>query len=255
MKPNFFLFLVVIILLGLIIWRVVFQQLVIIEEPTFFLMITGFLLIGSIFSSLMESALSVISKDEYLSAEVSKEKKVVMDTRNTKLEEMKNSPSGHNTKKEISQLKKMRRKALSLNAKEYIISKEGRGVAVGTFASASVFLNAALAIFLPLSLNSDGISGLVGIHYPWPAPTSEDFFNYKLEYWDLTGSTLFNFVVVSLPLLIFGKIIPKHVGMQHYKFFGYDWNCGARIVLRLLGWLAAGVLWFAYWVDPIRDKD
>ncbi|APG63111.1 hypothetical protein LPB140_10315 [Sphingorhabdus lutea] len=250
MKPNFFRFLLVVGLILFVSWRVIIPQLDLIEDGWTFGILAIGLLIASFLSSAMEAALSVISRDESLSKEVTKEKSNLLSQHTTMLNQIDGNGKGYTRRRDFYSLAKLRWKHLSLNMKEFSISHDGRGVAVGAFASASVFLNTALAAFLPLSLKESSSDGLVGIYYP-TVSFAQSSISWNLEYLDFTGNKLFVFASVSLPLLILGKIIPKHVGMTNYKFFAYDLNIIARIILRCLGWLAAGTLWIA---APIQNS-
>lgn len=87
------------------------------------------------------------------------------------------------------------------------------------------------------------LTGKVGITYLSPVPGDAGAYIFDWQYWDLTSGKIFVFVLVSLPLLMFGKIVPKEIGSRQYRFFAIKLNWVARQTVRLLGWLPAGSLW------------
>lgn len=112
---------------------------------------------------------------------------------------------------------------------------------VGTFATVSVLLNTALAVFMPLALQDATNADVVTLYIPnlsWDGQSLTPNFREI----DLSGKFFFNFVIVSLPLLALGKIVPKQVGMKNYKFFAVRLNFIGRFFLLTIGWVSAGML-------------
>lgn len=100
---------------------------------------------------------------------------------------------------------------------------------VGALASLGVFLNSGIASFLPVTMlkNPDVLYSL----------NIFDYASFSLE-----KQIVFVFVSSSLPLLIFGKIVPKALGLSYPQFFGINFNFIARIANVSFGWMAKGVV-------------
>ena len=192
----------------------------------------------------MEAALSVASKHPDILHEVKNQLLEALNERNSKLEEIKTDNDFVLSKSHNKSLNNLTKKSKKLELMEYSISEEGRGVTVGSFAALSVFLNVAITAFLPFALKGCDPIDKVGLFYPKISTFNGSNPIYiTIGYLDLSGEKLFTFAIVAVPLLLFGKILPKEIGAIHYKFFSLKWNWFARQTIRIIGWLPSGTLW------------
>jgi CBS domain containing-hemolysin-like protein len=125
--------------------------------------------------------------------------------------------------------------------------REGTKRYVGALAALSVFLNAALASFLPFLMVSNP---QVELALPWIGslflnPEGESICNYGAilcsQEIDISSQKLFVFVASSIPILVFGKILPKYVGLCYPHFYSIYFNSIARIANSCMGWVSRGV--------------
>ena len=124
------------------------------------------------------------------------------------------------------------RKIKRVTVKRRALDGTERDEYVGSLSAFSVFLNAGLTAFLPLSL-VDAIA-------------KEETTNILvLGAWDFTfpNSKILVFVASALPVLLLGKMIPKMIGFRYPMFFAYRMFWFGRAVKFVLGWIALGVRW------------
>lgn len=125
---------------------------------------------------------------------------------------------------------RLRRKSASLD-------QSSRAVYVGTFASLSVFLNIALAACLPLALSSAPmeVKGVV-MSIPYPYVFGESLRIAWVDL-DLSGQKTLVFFASAFPILVFGKVIPKEVGILFNTFFAYRLNFLAQWLVFFFGFI------------------
>lgn len=212
------------------------------------------LLLASFVTSVMEAALTSASKQAKIQIAMRRLKKRAIVERNELLHAVQQDNVEVLGRSNRSNVRALERRSARLSMMAHVVSEEGRGVSVGAFASLTLFLNIALAAFLPFVLieaSEANLKGVVGLDLPLVGLASEGGIRVDTWFLDLTGTKLFVFVATAIPLLLLGKIIPKEIGSRHYRFFALRWNCFARFVVRVLGWLPAGALWI---VDLVSDS-
>lgn len=97
---------------------------------------------------------------------------------------------------------------------------------VGALSALSVLLNTALAAFLPLFL----------VHGT-PVGTLD------LGVTSLDRQKIMIFVATALPIIYFGKIVPKTVGSQYPVFFAYKLFFVGNWAFWIIGWMPRGLHW------------
>jgi hypothetical protein len=208
-----------------------------------FLILLISLLTASYFSSAMEAAFSVGYKDEIIVDALITEDAILSERYEKQVRDrLPRSGEEPFTYAHVRAVKRHHRTIRKFTEKELSLSENGRSVYVGSLAALSVFLNTALVAFLPAAINSTGITDRIGLPYP-TATLNGAALEFGSGFLDLTGEKLFIFVAVSLPVLIVGKIVPKHFGMNNPFFYAYRLNWAARLVRRMLGWLSVGSMW------------
>lgn len=152
-----------------------------------------------------------------------------------------------------NKLKRLKRK---LDEVERSLSGERRSVYVGTFATVSLFLNTALVAFLPIAMvePQTQISALTISH---PIVHMDEHCADgmlicgsvgEMAAQSIVTQKVFLFVAVSIPLLLLGKIIPKHLGATYPWVFSLRMRGFNRVVVFLLGWIPAGAITLNDWI-------
>ncbi len=147
--------------------------------------------------------------------------------------------------------KKMdRRIERNFSRRSVLQGNRSREVYVGSLAAFSVFSNAGLAAFIPLALTSNQIdTWLTTVQLPDVPRLSDwifdsDNFSFSempTSAFDLTNEKMFVFLIVSVPILLFGKILPKTMGQRYPMFFGYHFFWFASVCKWMLSWIVQGV--------------
>jgi hypothetical protein len=147
---------------------------------------------------------------------------------------------------ESKKLQAMHKTSRRLRAKHRLASGIDRSAIVGAFATLSVFLNSAIAIFLPLSMFASKSSLLV---LPVPSQVATPACQYlgylcQVTQLDLTNQKTFLIATSTIPILILGKIIPKAIGMNFPSPWLTKLSWLAPMVVVLFGWISLGCVWF-----------
>lgn len=128
-----------------------------------------------------------------------------------------------------------------LKAKHRMASGVDRTEIVGAFASLSAILNLSLGIVLPFALIDQIpptlIVDLSLIHNAMAKVLVTPFVPPTV---DLTSQKALIFVATTLPILIFGKILPKTIGLVFAGWWISHFAGIARVVQVSLGWISLG---------------
>lgn len=191
----------------------------------------------SFYSSASEAAFSTAHTDTRIQEALAGESEAIANRYN-KFEEVINEFGLQNLNKEQKKrLRNIDRDNEKLRKKTDSLDQSSRAVYVGTFASLSVFLNIALAACLPLALSSAPMevkSVVISIPYPYVSGESLRIAWIDL---DLSGQKTLVFFASAFPILVFGKVIPKEVGVLFNKFFAYRLNSLAQWLVFLFGFI------------------
>lgn len=223
-----------------------------IEHPQYFIWMIVIFIALSFLSSAMESAFSGASLSDSL-GEVEtdqKRKRASLYEPIDKIVQQSGTLASLNDD-EKQQLKKAQKFDSALERKLKSWSKNERAIFVGTFASLSVFLNTALTAFLSYAFFKAYTTDAIPFYYPAETKWEDNKFIFIFSNIDLGGSKSLVFVASSLPILIFGKIIPKEVGARYDVFFAHHLNSVAIICVRIIGWLPSSLLWP---INKVSDK-
>lgn len=96
--------------------------------------------------------------------------------------------------KEIKKWTKYKRKIN--NIRKFILQSNNKRI-VGSLATISVFLNAAVAVFLPWTFKNEN---LLPVNLPFTSV-------------DISSKEWFVFFISSIPILFIGKVLPKYLGL------------------------------------------
>ncbi|MEM9795074.1 MAG: hypothetical protein AAF919_01200 [Pseudomonadota bacterium] len=123
-------------------------------------------------------------------------------------------------------------------------------VYMGSLATFSVFANAALAAFLPAAMTSERVDNWltsfplpdfmkIGASFFGDAPRGQPFL--PMTAIDFSNDKVFVFLVVSIPVLLVGKLAPKIAGQRFPVFFGFRMFWFAEFCRRFFSWPVQGV--------------
>lgn len=191
----------------------------------------------SFYSSASEAAFSTANTDTEIQKALAGESEGIANRYNA-FQEIINKFGLQNLDKEQKKcLRNIDRDNEKLKKKIESLDQSSRAVYVGTFASLSVFLNIALAACLPLALSSAPVevtSVVISIPYPY---VIEESLRITWIDVDVSGQKTLVFFASAFPILVFGKVIPKEVGVLFNMFFAYRLNASAQWLVFFLGFI------------------
>lgn len=207
----------------------------------------------SFLSSAIEAAIPLAKDDPETRDRIAKEKREIAQEEERLSQEKKDAKSRGLTrdlKAIVRKTRKQDNRLLYSQEKWLVLSGNGiRELYIGSLAAFSVFSNAALVAFLPLALVDIAEPGFIEIRVPTlssAANALEAQGGSKIESWsmDLSSRPVFVFLVVSFPILIFGKILPKTLAQRRpYIFacgcFRFAWLCENvfSVVVQAIRWV------------------
>lgn len=232
---------VVIALVFLIYFFVICQWALVVDEWAFALVL-AILLLASFFSTLMEAAFSAAfdPKDPsnrklrtmiIRAAEARNDLSVAIGTRTMTADEEKS-------------LKRIIRREGNLKKIDRARSGIDRNLYVGALATLSVFLNTSLAVFLPVALVQTPVSEVITMPFLNFSYSPETGFVYGWEEIDITSVRVFVLCAATIPVLLFGKVIPKVLGREFAAVCIAKFGWLAQVTKFSLGWITLGLTWF-----------
>ena len=131
------------------------------------------------------------------------------------------------TPKERRHRNRLERRSENLaEMRRILLGNSGRRIdIVGSLSALSVIVNTALAAFLP---------GFLASSTPFGLPLGAG---------ELDGGKMLIFVGSALPIIYFGKIIPKTVGLKFPVRFAYRLYRVGNFSFFLIGWMPRGLNW------------
>jgi len=113
-----------------------------------------------------------------------------------------------------------------------LLADAGRRIdIVGSLSALSVIVNTALAAFLPTFLDETGAGTLLG--------------------YDFEAAKTLIFVASALPIIYFGKIIPKTIGLSNPSWFAYRLYRVGEASFFIIGWMPRGLNWALAKIRPL----
>lgn len=110
--------------------------------------------------------------------------------------------------------------------RQILMENGGRRVdTVGALSAVSVLANTALAAFLPLFIDDDAKGSA------WIGSLGLD------------QAKLLIFVASALPIIFFGKIVPKTIGLRYPAQFAYRFFAVGNAAYWTIGWMPRGLNW------------
>lgn len=252
---NKFWTLCLLFILGTVFYFFVFLQWYLVSSTWLFVLIVIFFVFMSFASSAFETAFSTASTDSRIQQAIATEAKIIAQRFNKfdriVLEGRSIEQFDAAEKRELAQTQRAKRR---LERKEGSLGEEERSLYVGTFASLSVFLNIALAASLPYAMatNVETIAPIKFSFISW-IEGSQDGLKFVWKELDLSGNKTLVFFASAFPILIFGKILPKEVGIVFCHFFAYKLNAVARALVWLFGVIPLGMRWPIGLLRKYRD--
>lgn len=206
------------------------------STPTFVSVVIIFVGL-SFYSSASEAAFSTAHTDTKIQKALAGDSEVIANKYNDFQNTINEVGLGNLDEKQKNLLKRIDRENIKLRKKIESLDESSRAIYVGTFASLSVFLNIALAACLPLALVSTMTEAkgiIVGIPYPYIFEESLRISWFSL---DLSGQKTLVFFASAFPILVFGKVIPKEVGVLFNMLFAYRLNSLAQWLVFFFGFI------------------
>lgn len=250
---NFILTVVAILFL---IYIFVYLQYDLIEYPFEFWFLIIILVIFSFWSSATEAAFSRVDDGTDLGDRAQRELNEVIG----KIEKYDQKGTLNLNKSEIKDRSRLTSKAKRKTKKQQVMNGLGKSEIVGSLSSLSLLLNLGLVT----ALNSVVLSRVMGgdlLCIPTPELFSNSlaicnnatlarFYSGLSHYvgldhfFEFTSDKALVFFASSVPILIFGKIIPKMVGLKNQEFFAYRNYWFGSTSNFFLGWLSRSAIFF-----------
>jgi len=236
-------------------YYLVFEQWYLVSSTGLFVVLVLVFVSLSFYCSASETAFATAHTDKRIQAKLSDETEEIA-VRYSNFEEIIREQGLKNLSKGQWKIyERIEKDNNRLQLKSASLDETSRAIYVGSFASISVFLNVALAAFLPIAMVAQTVPLLpIELYVPHPIiTTSEIKFDLALATFDISGRKTLVFLASAFPILILGKVVPKEVGALFNMFFAYRLNWLARPLvaifwvfpatmsgpLKLLRWLAA----------------
>jgi ABC-type multidrug transport system fused ATPase/permease subunit len=223
----------------------VFQQWHFVSSTAMFLLLVFVFVVLSFLSSAFETAFSTAHTDRRIQESIEDEVgKLAL--RYSQIDEVIRSGQSiealsGSQRKELRRLDKMAKK---LKRKRTSLEEESRAIYVGSFASLSVFLNIALAALLPFALQDSTIAeSVISLNYISSLGFSGNAITYTWSSIELGGQKTLIFFASAFPILIFGKIVPKEIGIVFNHLFAFRFNRLARVIVAVVGFIPKGMSW------------
>jgi hypothetical protein len=234
-------FLFLIAVLAALFYLFVWKQWALVASPAAFFFLVFLLIFIAFCASASEAAFTLVTGSEAFAAifaEITKRQNELA----SELAPIDEKDSIHLSSEEEKQRGKILAKSRRLGIKRRALNGEMRDEFVGALSAFSVFLNTALAAFLPFTLIGTSNSPLIRIPYLFATFENQKLVVTSAEY-ALVAPGLLIFFSSAIPVLILGKIVPKMVGFRNPKFFAYDHYWFGRCIHITLGWIAIGAKW------------
>ncbi len=247
-------FLLFVVVVAALCYYLVIEQWYLISSTRLFIVMVVMFVSLSFYCSASEAAFAKAHTDERIQASLDDEAANIA-KRYSKTEDLIQSVGLEKLNREQKKNYKLtERDNKKLKHKRDSLDETSRAIYVGTFASLSVFLNIALAAILPLAMvaSPDSIKPII-VHIPLPdasvAETKPGASSGGIQVYvqwlvvDLSGKKILVFLASALPILIFGKIIPKEVGSLFHYTFAYRLNRVARMLVKIFGFIPQAMSW------------
>lgn len=205
-------------------WFFVYRQWHIVTDALGFWFLVGGLVGLAFLFSAVEAGFSVSSKDGSVSEAINPDLAAIAGEW-TKLSEKSGKDIDALSHRERRRRNRLERRRTRLSERRRVLLMSGgrRIDTVGSLSALSVFANTALAAFLPTFVESTGTLSALGLEFE--------------------SSKALIFVASALPIIYFGKIIPKTIGLQFPAIFAYRLFPVGKASFYIIGWMPRGLNW------------
>jgi len=227
-----FLFFIVLISYIAPLWEIV-------EKEVCFFLVLLILLFFSFVFSLTEAAYARIDSDNRVKfvtffSDVQKE---IAEKSKKEIESMLSPKTAKESKSQMRVKSKWNKYIHKNNKLKIFILKENNKRIVGSLAAISVFLNAAVAVFLPWTFfKSRSIPEL----------------NLVFTNVDISNKEWFVFFIATIPILFIGKVLPKYLGLLYPICIIMKFYKVARFANFTFGWLVNATLYVPQLIISIK---